>query len=157
MAFEHITTAKRAMLALLEADLPHRLTQADLLADDGVTTVAPAYYYETRKEIPDGFPSLEAISSASAPVVDETEAEIYRHRIIIGFRYGGDDERALQTQVERVMWAVRHLLRDQAEPPLGTIDTGNEEYTMLPRPPGFEVPFVVGGFLEAFLTTVEAA
>lgn len=164
MALETVTQVKRALIVLFQARLREKLDRYDAAHDDGVITASPAVYYDCEKKIVESYPSVEVFPTAAAPSGGESYVHIYRNRFVIGFRYAGDDEVALQRQAEALMWALRHVARDTHlettdedgdAQSLGAVDTGNEEFTMLPTPPGFEVPFVKGGYIEMFVTTVE--
>lgn len=155
----HVTQVKRALKALLLAELPMKLQIADLAANDGIRTPVPFEIYTCDKQALDGFPAIELVATNSSPRVDSF-AQVYEHRIAIGFTLAGDDEDTITTHVERYMWAIRHVCRDTLmrgpETPTGPIDTGAEQYTPLDRTAGrVEEPFVKGGFIEALIQTVE--
>lgn len=154
----HVTQVKTHLKDYLAQTLAQALIEADADANDGVTTEPPKTIWTTAKQDLEAYPSLEIIVTDSRAQLD-TFAQVMRHRLVVGFTIVGDDEVTLQIQVERYMWALRHVLRDtQLDPPDGTasLDTGGEQYTpMLQRPPGFEAVFVTGGFIEVIAQTVE--
>ena len=153
-----VTTVKRSLKAWLEANMAHALAAADSEHDDGIETPAPLRVWTTAKADLEQYPALEIIVTDSRAQYD-TFAQAMRHRLVIGFTLTGDDEEVLQAQVERYMWTLRRLIRDeQLDPPFGTsaLDTGGEQYTpMLQRPQGLEAIFVTGGFIEVIAQTVE--
>jgi hypothetical protein len=154
----HITQAKKKLRQRLLDELPWRLTAADTLAADGVTTPPPYEIHTTDKYDIGGVPSIQMIVTNSNPTKN-TFAQIYRHRIVIGVTCGGDHEETLATQVERYLWVLREIVRDLHITPIegtGPTDTGGEQYTPLQqRPQTAESPFVKGCFIEVFVTTVE--
>lgn len=154
----HITQAKRKLRQLLLDRLPIELSNADMIAADGVSTPGPYEIHTTDKVDLGGMPSLELIVTDSTPT-SNSFAQIYRHRIVVGVSLGGDTEEALSVQLERYLWVLRKIARDTHVTPVeGTapIDTGGEQYTPLQqRPETVESPFVKGAFLELFVTTVE--
>lgn len=165
MSLETVTQAKRALIALFQEELGGKLALYDAAHEDSVVTPVPVKYWEAQKiDIANGFPCVEVFPTAGSPQ-SESEAQIYRHRFIVGFRFGGFDEEELERQSEAMMWALRHVARDTQleveiegrDGDLGPVDTGNEEYVMLPTPGGTEVPFVKGGYIEMFVTTIEGS
>lgn len=154
----HITQAKRALRDLLIERLPLKLQLADGQCGDGIKTPVPAKVHTTDKADLEDYPALELIVTSSQSMRDST-AQVYKHNVVIGFTLVGDDEETLTAQDERYMWALRQVCRDTLfDPPIGTgpIDTGGEQYTPLAqRPQGLESPFVKGGYIEVFVTTVE--
>ena len=158
MKFFHITQAKRKLKERLQDYLPIALSEADRIADDGVTTPPPEEWWTTDKAAIFRYPSIEIIVTDSTPTHDSF-AKIYRHRVVIGVTCGSDDDESASTMIERYVWCLRHVLRDEALPPIegtGPIDTGGEQYTPLAqRPEAVEWPFVKGAFIEVFITTVE--
>jgi hypothetical protein len=161
MAVETVTEVKRGIIALFEDRLRAKLDQYDAKQNDGVTTPSPAVYYDVEKKIVEAYPAVEVFPTAAAPLSDSL-AHVYRNRLVVGYRLAGDDDSKLQRQCEAMMWAIRHVARDthldgDEDTDLGPIDSGNEEFAMLPIPPGFEIPFIKGGYIELFLTTVEEA
>lgn len=154
----HVTQAKRKLKQLLLDRMALELQAADLMSADGVTTPPPYEIHTTDKGDLGGLPSLELIVESSSPTVDSF-AQMYRHRVVIGVTVGGDTEETLSVQVERYLWVLRKIARDTHLVPVeGTapIDTGGEQYTPLQRrPETVESPFVKGGFIEVFVTTVE--
>jgi hypothetical protein len=154
----HVTHVKRKLKQFLLDQLPLILQRADLESGDGVTTPVPYEIYTTDKADIGGMPSLELIVTDSTPVVDSF-AKVYRHRIVIGVTVGGDDEERNTVWVERYIWCLRELFRDEALTPVegtGPVDTGGEQYTPLQqRPETVETPFVKGAFIEVFVKTVE--
>jgi hypothetical protein len=154
----HITQAKRKLKQRLLDELPGRLAAADGAAGDGVQTPVPYEIFTTDKADLGGLPSLELIVTDSTPTVDSF-VRIYRHRVVIGVSIGGDTEETISTQLERYLWCLRAIIRDLHVTPIegtGPVDTGGEQYTPLQqRPETVENPFVKGGFLEVFVTTVE--
>ena len=134
------------------------LLRADLEAADGIHTPPPYEIHTTDKDSLNGFPAMEIIATSSGSKSD-SYAQIYEHRVAVGFTLVGDDEEVLTTQVERYMWAVRHIARDTLTAPdaiVGPIDAGGEQYTPLGnRPTGVEFPFVKAGYIELLMTTVE--
>lgn len=154
----HVTQAKRKLKALLLDRLPGELQAADLLANDGVVTPPPFEIHTTDKADFGGMPSLELIVTDSEPTAD-TFAQIYRHRVVVGITVGGDVEEDLSTRLERYIWVLRKIARDTHLTPVegtASLNTGGEQYTPLQRrPETVETPFVKGGFIEVFVTTVE--
>lgn len=156
--FPHITQAKVKLRQRLLDELPLKLAQADGYAGDGIVTPPPAEIHTTDKADIGALPSLEIIVTDSSPTVNSF-AQITRHRVVVGVSIGGDTEQTITTQLERYMWALRHIIRDLHVTPIeGTapVDTGGEQYTpLMQRPETVETPFVKGAFIEVFLTTVE--
>lgn len=154
----HVTQVKAAIAALLAERLPEQLLAADGVADDGIETPPPAFVHRSEKRDLEGYPAIELISTHSTPQRN-TVAQIVSHRIAVGFTLAGDDEQTLTTWGERYMWALRQVLRGALLPgALGAepIETGGEQYSpMVQSPKRMESPFVWGGFLEVFVTTVE--
>jgi hypothetical protein len=154
---DHITQGKRKLKALILERFENKAAQADADANDGVTTPFPAKIYTTEKMSVDDYPAIEMVPDESNPQ-GESLVEMYRHRIVVGFTLVGDDEETLTTQVERYMWVLRHLMRDThvIPDPIGPVDTGTEKYELMQQtPPGMEIPFVKGGVIEVFYTTIE--
>ncbi len=156
----HVTQVKVALKRWLLDTLPLKLVEADGAAADGVTTPPPYEIHTTEKADLGGLPSIEFVVLESTPQVN-SYAQVYRHRMAVGYTVGGDDEERTTIVGERYMWALRRVARDtQLDPPQAPggspIDTGVEQYTPLAqRPGGVETPFVKGGYLEMFVTTVE--
>lgn len=154
----HITQAKRKLKKRLLDELPGRLLQADGVAGDGVQTPVPYEIHTTDKVDLGGLPSLELIVTDSTPTVDSF-ARITRHRVVCGVSVGGDDEETISVQLERYIWCIRSIFRDQHLTPIegtGPITTGGEQYTPLQqRPETVEFPLVKGAFIEVYVTTVE--
>lgn len=154
----HVTQAKRLLKALLLARLPAVLVQADTESGDGVTTPPPYEAHTTDKLTLGGYPSLQLICTNSRRTRDSS-AKVYEHRVVVSFTLTADDEERLTVQVERYMWAIRTIAdetQNRPDEPIGVIDTGEEQYSLLDnRPVGVEEPFVKGGWLELRLTTVE--
>lgn len=154
----HITRAKRTLKALLAAQLPIKLQEADAAVGDGTVTPPPYEIHTTDKADLGGLPSIELIVTDTTPQVDSL-SRIQRHRVVAGVTIGGDDEETIAVQLESYLWAIREIIRDTLlSPPDGTaaMDTGGEQYTPLQqRPETVEQPFVKGGFLEVFIQTVE--
>lgn len=144
------------MAALIASAMPQMLATADGEANDGVSTPAPAKIFTTAKADLEEYPAVEIIATDSAPQLD-TNSQVMRHRLVVGFTIVGDDEDTLQTQVERYMWSLRRILRDAwTDCLVGVLDTGGEQFTPpLRRPPGLEAPFVTGGFIEVIAQTAE--
>lgn len=156
--FPHITSAKAKLRDRLSQELPKRLADADLAANDGVHTPPPYEIFTTDKADLGGLPSIELIVTDSEPSVD-SYARIYRHRVLMGVSCGGDNEEAISVQVERYLWCFRGVIRDLDITPIegtGPVDTGSEQYAPLQQRPGtVEWPFVKAGYLEIFVQTVE--
>lgn len=154
----HVTQAKVKLRERLRDTLPLKLTVADAAAGDGITTPPPYEIFTTDKVDLGGYPSLELIVTDSTPVANSF-AQIYRHRVVIGVSVGGETEEETSVRLERYLWCIRQLMRDTAVTPFegtGPIDTGGEQYTPLQqRPETVEYPFLKGGFIEVFVTTVE--
>jgi hypothetical protein len=160
----HVSQVKVALKAYLTAYLPDKLREADAAAepwasgDQEIRTPPPAIIHRTDKGDLEDYPAIELIALSARPVVDSF-AEVYRHRLVIGFTLTGDDEQTLTTWTERYMWAIRRLMRDLVlDPPIGTgpIETGEEQYSLVTHvPKGLETPFVKGGFIEIFAKTLE--
>lgn len=154
----HVTQVKQNLKTLLVANMPAMLAHADLQAGDGYDTPVPVRVWTTAKADLEDYPAIEIVVTDSRPQYD-TDAQVMRHRLVVGFTLIGDDELRLQAWTERYMWALRHVIRGTLlEPPTGTadMDTGGEQYTpMLQRPAGLEAVFVTGGFLEVIVQTVE--
>ena len=154
----HVTSAKIALKALLEAQLPIVLAQADADADDGVTTPLPYEINRSDKTAAGGYPAIELIATGSIPQQDSF-AQIMRHRVAVGVTVTGDDQETLTVWVERYLWAIRRIARDSLLAPTsltGPIDSGVEEYSPLgSMDRSTENPFVKAGYIELFLTTVE--
>jgi len=154
----HITQAKRKLKERLLTELPGRLSNADAIAADGVSTPVPFEIHTTDKVDLGGLPSLELIVTDSSPQANSF-AQIYRHRLVVGVSVGGDTEETISTQIERYLWCLRQIIRDTALTPIegtGPLETGGEQYTPLQqRPETVESPFVKGAFIEVFVTTVE--
>ena len=154
----HVTSAKRALKELLIVQLPGKLAAADSSEGDGVQTPVPAEIHTADMKQLGAYPAIEMWASRSRPTADSL-SQVYQHTIVVSFTLTGDDEERLTLMVERYMWAIRHVCRDTVlAPPVGTgpIDSGSEEYTLVGSGrAGFDEPFVKGGFIELFVTTVE--
>lgn len=161
-----VTQGKRALKALLAARLPEVLAMADAAdpirdedqGDDAVAiaTPPPEKIHRTDKAEISTYPTIELIASSASPQAD-SYAQQLRHRIVVGITLAGSIEQVLTDQVERYVWAVRRIARDVAPDDVacGPIDSGSEEYTPVGQSRDSIQPFVKGGFLELFLTTIE--
>lgn len=153
------TLAKRTLKELLQVELPKKLSFIDGRMADGITTPPPFEIHTTSKADIGGTPSIELILTDGTNTLPEAQAQVYRHRIVVGFTINGDDEETVTAQCERYMWAIRQLARDSHVQPyqyLGPIDCGGLQYTpTVQRPETIEQPHAQGGFIELYVTTVE--
>jgi hypothetical protein len=138
--------------------LPEKLAEADAEADDGVTTPAPAEIHRSDVVGAGAYPALELIATGSTPQVNSA-SRVMRHRVIAAVTVAGDTEETLAMWLERYLWAIREVVRDQLFTPQcdnAGVDTGEEGYSPLGRQTEeTEGPFVKGGWIELFVTTVE--
>lgn len=155
---DFITQAKRDLKTRFVAELPALLQAGDLLSADGVTTPPPREVHTTDVAQLNDYPGMELMPQGTDPQA-ESYAVMNRHLILVGVTLVGDDEETLATQVERYMWAIQKIARDsllQSPDQGGPIETGRIRYTPVGQPPaGIEAPFVKGGAIEVFVTTIE--
>lgn len=154
----HVSQVKAGLKDIYLSLLDAKLGEADAAVNNGVVTPKVFEIYTTERESLDGYPSLELIATSSRPLRD-SHAQIYEHRVVVGFTLAGDNEATLTEQVERYMWSIRAISRDaysSPDGPIGPVDAGIEQYTPLDkRQAGAEWPFVKGGYIELFVQTCE--